>query len=332
MTAVQRLAVTGAPNGIDFLRIGAARIYRIADIEGIAWPARALFGSLTDAALQRAATRLPAGSVDPGRAEISLSFNSFLIEMPGMIALVDAGIGNDKERLDRPAWHRRTGNFLEVLTALGFAPERIDIVVNTHLHADHVGWNTVRGPQGWRPTFPRARYLASHVELDHWQAQHAADPTGQTLHGAFADSILPILEAKRYETVTAPCEIAPGLRLEPAAGHSPGMMTVHLSTPDGDVAILADVLHHPLQLAEPELGSNFCADPAQARATRRRLLRDCAESGAIIAPYHFPRPAFGRLAQNGAGFDFAPLGEAGKIDATVPGARRKPAAAATGQG
>jgi glyoxylase-like metal-dependent hydrolase (beta-lactamase superfamily II) len=309
MTSLERLAVAGAPGGIDVLRIGEARIYRVPDIDSIGWPAGRLIGGLTDATLARAAARLPAGSVDPARGEITISFNSFLIELPGLVMLVDAGIGNDKERPDRAAWHRRAGNFLATLEALGFPPERIDIVVNTHLHADHVGWNTRLTAVGWRPAFPRARYLVSAIELAHWQALFAADPARQTLHGAFADSVEPIIAADRYEAVTAPCEIAPGLRLEPASGHSPGMTTLRLSTREGDVVILSDVLHHPLQLGDPELGSNFCADPEAARATRLRVLGDCAARGDIVAPYHFPRPTFGRLRRNGQGFDFLPLGE-----------------------
>lgn len=290
------------PSGVDRLRVGEAVIYRIPDIDGIDWPARALFKDIADSDIATAAASLPRGVIDVARKSLRISFNCYLIQTQTFVALIDAGVGNDKQRLDRPAWHQRRGPFLATLAALGFPPERIDLVVNTHLHADHVGWNTVRDGESWRPTFPRARYVTSAREFTHWSGLHDADPANAVLHGAYADSVLPLLAAGALDCVEPPCVIAPGLRLEPAAGHSPGMMIAILMAGDAEVAFLADVVHHPIQLSAPTLCSNFCASPAEAIATRMRVLGECADRGAIIATYHFAAPAFGRLERRDAHF------------------------------
>lgn len=288
------------------LRAGPANVYRIADIDRVKWPATALFRSLAGDALAAAAARTPAGMVDLASGSILLSFNTYLIEMPGAVVLIDAGIGNDKERLDRPAWHRRRGHYLKALSAVGFAPDRVDLVVNTHLHADHVGWNTVSSARGPVPTFPRARYVTPEGELAFWRARYA-ERGAETLHGAFADSIQPLLDAGRLEAVAMPAELLPGLHLEAAPGHTPGMGIVRLRTAEAEILFLADVVHHPVQLSDPGLGTNFCMDPAAAAATRKAILADCAARGTIVAPYHFPAPVFGRFRRNGAGFDYVPM-------------------------
>lgn len=302
---VRRRLETGAD--VDVLDVGDAMVFRVADMDRIAWPAQALFRSLDADALREVAATVPEGLVDADAGTLLLSFNVYVVRTPRFTALIDAGVGNGKDRADRPAWHRRDGRFLETLCLLGFPPQAFDIVVNTHLHADHVGWNTVPGGEGWRPAFPNARYVAPEAELAHWRALHEANPDGHVLHGAFADSVLPLLEAGRLEAVPAPFEIAPGLRLEPASGHSPGMCVLRLETGDEAVLFTADVLHHPLQFARPRLASNFCADPEMALTTRERLLSQNAGADTILAPYHFPSPAFGRVRRGTDGFAFVPL-------------------------
>ncbi len=289
--------------GPDCLKIGAVTVRRVADIEGIGWPATALFRELSGAALRKAAAHYPAAA-DADAETLTLSFNSYVIETPDNLVLVDAGIGNGKERPDRPAWHRRTGDFLDRLRAIGYRPDDFDIVINTHLHADHVGWNTTGSGDTWRPTFPNARYIVPKGELAHWSGLYAQDK--HTLHGAFADSVQPILDAGLYDAVDLPSQIIPGLWLEPAPGHTRGMAVVRLATDGAELLIMADVLHSPIQLATPELTSNFCVDPAQALATRRRLLDACAGTDTIVATYHFPPPVFGHIVKAGAGYQLDP--------------------------
>ena len=291
----------------ETLRLGGAEITRIADGESVAWPLPALFGGADSTLLAEAAPLLPPGHLDPAAGTIGLSFNLCLIRTPGFTALIDAGIGAGKERPSRPAWHRRESPLLETLAALGVAPDAVDLVVNTHLHADHVGWNTRRENGRWVPSFPRARYVIPRAELDHLAARQAADPATPALHGAYADSVLPVIEAGLVEPADPPCTIAPGLSLLPAPGHSPGQAVVRLETPAGAFVVLADAVHVTLQLARPELTSNFCANPAQAIATRRALLERLSAEGALVMAYHFPPPSFGRIERHGEGWRLRPM-------------------------
>ena len=301
------LASRGA-DGTTRLHVGDATLVRVADIDGLSWPFDAMFDVAAgdiDALLSGA----PPETVDRRVRTISLSFNSYLIRIDGLNVLVDCGIGNDKGRPDRPLWHHRRGDFLDRLSATGVMPDAIDVVVNTHLHADHVGWNTQSDQGAWRPTFANARYLTANVELDHWRRVYDADPL-RTLHGAFCDSVLPLMTAGRLTAVDLPYAISPRLTLEAAPGHSPGMMVVRCRSGAGDVVVAADTIHHPLQFARPGLNSRFCEDPELAAATRRDLLTRCAAEGTIIAPYHFGAPAFGTVrATSGGAFAFSMLSE-----------------------
>jgi glyoxylase-like metal-dependent hydrolase (beta-lactamase superfamily II) len=289
---------------VQSLHIGPYRVHRLADMDRVKWPAIAMFRTLSGEAL--AAARTPPGMVDVAEGKLLLSFNSYVVETPDALVLIDAGIGNDKERPDRPLWHKRSSDFLKALEAMSFPPERFDIVVNTHLHADHVGWNTILQAGAWVPAFPRARYITPEGELAHWGKLYETEGV-ETLHGAYADSVAPLVALGRLEAVPTPSEIAPGLTLEPAHGHAPSMAVVRLAVDGADILFLADVVHHPLQLSDPDMTSNFCLDPAMAVATRRRILDDCVTRGTIVAPYHFPAPVFGRFKRAGAGYDYVPL-------------------------
>lgn len=292
---------------VDCLQHGAVTITCIPEPGNIVWPVRALFASLADDELARAADAAPAGTVDPAAGLMALNFNVYLIETPDFTALVDAGIGNDKERDDRPAWHRRDAPFLETLAALSVTPADVDLVVTSHLHADHVGWNTIRSETGWVPTFPNARYVVPETELANWMERAEQEGARSLLHGAYLDSILPIIESCGYEALPSPGEIAPGLFYQPAPGHTDGMSVVRLVAGEDEVLFLADVVHHPLQMADVDIVSNFCARPDQARATRRRLFREAAMRKQVLAPYHFPVPVFGRVDLDEKGFHYRPL-------------------------
>jgi glyoxylase-like metal-dependent hydrolase (beta-lactamase superfamily II) len=286
------------------LKLSATRVQRIADIERVSWPIRALFQDAEATQLESQAARFPnAVASDP--TALNLSFSSFLVRTPDVCCLIDCGVGNDKSRLDRPPWHERKGDFLAQLRSCGVGPSDIEIVINTHLHADHVGWNTVLESGTWVPTFPNARYVVSKTEMDFWRGRYQSD--SHILHGAFDDSVQPVLERNLFSTVDLPCEIAPNLWLEAAPGHTGGQSTVRLLTPAGNVVFLADVMHTPLQFALPHLSSRFCADYDQAVKTRTALLDTCAGNGSIVAAYHFPSPIFGRVAKAGSAYDFRPV-------------------------
>ncbi|MFD9883063.1 MBL fold metallo-hydrolase [Streptomyces alboflavus] len=225
---------------------------------------------------------------------LRLSSHSFAITLGGRRVLVDTGIGNGKERAN-PAWHDLDTDYLDRLTRAGFAPESVDLVVLTHLHADHVGWNTRLEGGSWVPTFPNARYLTTRTEWDHWAAADMEAPRRQM----FRDSVHPIRDAGLLDLVdasTGPVEVAPGLRLLPAPGHTPGQVAVELRGDDRTALITGDAVHHPVQLARPDIGSCVDIDPALAERTRRALLASVADTDTLLLGSHFAAPTAGRVA------------------------------------
>lgn len=236
---------------------------------------------------------------------LRMSFHSYLIRTPRQTILVDSCIGNDKHRPSRENWHRRRGPFLDNLRAAGVAPEAVDVVLCTHLHTDHVGWNTRLADGRWVPTFPNARYLFGEKELAFWQAVAADNPGQPVNQGSYQDSVLPVLEAGQGELVASDHRVDDTLWLEPAEGHTPGSVTITLDGgPAGRVLFSGDVVHHAAQCIFPHWNSAFCELPDRSARTRRRVLEQLADSGTLMLTGHFPAPTFGRVAAVGDGFRF----------------------------
>ena len=228
-----------------------------------------------------------------------LKIRSWLLRLNGRVILIDTCVGAHKERARRPDWHRRDGKaWLSALAAAGLSPDDIDIVMCTHLHADHVGWNTKLEDGRWVPTFPNARYICGQNEYAHWARQH---DNGMEKHGAFADSVLPVMQAGKMDLVQDGYDLAKGLTLHTAPGHTPGHMCIHAA--HGSGAIFAgDALHSPMQLAYPGWSSAFCTDPDQSRASRQDLLAEIADSGRFLIPAHFPDPGWMRITIKDQGY------------------------------
>jgi glyoxylase-like metal-dependent hydrolase (beta-lactamase superfamily II) len=177
----------------------------------------------------------------------------------------------------------------------------VDTVVCTHLHVDHVGWNTRRQGEAWVPTFPRARYV---VHGEEWQFWKWESDGGREPSGCIADSVLPVVEAGQVALVDDRHEIAPGLAFEPTPGHTPGHVAVRLLTPAGQAVFAGDLMHRTVQVAEPQWNSQFCHDGARARKTRQAFVEAHADSGVLVLPAHFPRPGY--VVREAGGFRFRP--------------------------
>jgi glyoxylase-like metal-dependent hydrolase (beta-lactamase superfamily II) len=240
--------------------------------------------------------------MDPASGLLVFAFHSTVIKTPRATILVDTCSGNDKERPHKLRYHRKSWPYLANLAAAGFKPEDIDYVLCTHLHADHVGWNTRLVSGRWVPTFPNARYLFARQEWEHWRvaelrATYTTDPY-------YEDSLLPVMDSGQAELVATDYAFDDNVWIEPWPGHTPGHVCVVVQSQRASVVLSGDIMHTPLQCVEPQLNSCFCVDAEMARATRRRFLETFVDSPVMIIPAHFPTPSAGWIRSHDGSFRF----------------------------
>jgi glyoxylase-like metal-dependent hydrolase (beta-lactamase superfamily II) len=215
---------------------------------------------------------------------------SWLIDAGGLKVLVDTGAGNGKERPGIPVFGGLRTDFMTRFAQTGFKPEDIDIVVCTHLHIDHVGWNTRWHDSAWVPTFPKARYLFPAIDREAWDPAKSlyAKLRGREVNAnVFEDSVQPILDAGLADCVEDGFSVAPGMVLHNTPGHTPGHMMLEVSDADDTALFTGDILHHPMQIFRPDWNSVYCENRAEAAATRRGVVERAAKTGARIVPAHF---------------------------------------------
>ena len=277
---------------------GDLTIHRIIEQETTFLPALDLFPQLTpDLLAQNREWMLKARAIDENDTLI-LCFQSYVVRTPHHTILIDSCIGNDKSRPLRPKWNMKTDDtYLRALKAAGFSVEDIDFVMCTHLHVDHVGWNTRMENGRWVPTFPKARYVFGKTEYDYWSEQHAKTPVPP-----FSDSVLPVVEAKRADIVGNDFAVGDHLRILPTPGHTPGHVAFALGRAKDDAVFAGDLMHTPLQLRHPELSPRFDVDPAQAAVTRKDFLERYCDTDTLCCTAHFPSPSTGKIRRKGNGF------------------------------
>ena len=224
---------------------------------------------------------------------LHLRIQLLVVESQGRRIAIDTCLGNDKPRTTEFFDHLQTP-FLASLAAAGFPRESIDTVVCTHLHVDHVGWNTMLVDGEWVPTFPNARYLIGRVESEHWDA-YGIHEDGDV----YGDSVRPVVEAGLVDLVEFGHRITDDVVLEPTPGHSPGHQSVHIMSGEAEALITGDVMHHPIQCCEPEWESNFDSDAEHARATRREVLERYSDTDVLVIGTHFAGPGAGHIVAEG---------------------------------
>lgn len=279
-------------------QIGDTRVDAIVESAG---PYRSVLEMYPDATQEIVDRHLPwmaPESYDAENDQMILAFQSYLVRTPNHTILIDGCVGEDKERPLRPNWHRQKWPWMGNLRATSVAPEDIDFVMCTHLHVDHVGWNTQLKDGRWVPTFPNARYIFGKTEYDHWNAHYQ---TEDWLKDTFEDSVIPVMEAGQAELVDSGHEIESGLWLEEEPGHTPGSVCVHLNSKDNRAVFTGDMMHHAIQVPEPQLSSIFCWDPEQSRKTRTSFLDRHAETDTLLIPAHFPGRTTGHVVRDGDG-------------------------------
>jgi glyoxylase-like metal-dependent hydrolase (beta-lactamase superfamily II) len=274
------------------LAVGRLRVTAVVERAGPTRPTWLLPDAVPEAVERHRGWLTPHFLDDKGR--LLQSIHTFVLQAPGLTALVDTCVGNDKDRGGRAPFHMMRTSFLEDLRAAGFPPESIDVVVCTHLHVDHVGWNTRLDHGRWVPTFPRARHLFARQEWEHWSSERDED-TKRIL----ADSVQPVLDAGLADLVDMDHRISDEIWFEPTPGHTPGHVSVRLRSGEGEAVITGDLMHHPIQMAEPQWATPFDTDAEQARKTRRAFCERYADTGVTVLGTHFHDPTAGRVVRHG---------------------------------
>jgi glyoxylase-like metal-dependent hydrolase (beta-lactamase superfamily II) len=227
-----------------------------------------------------------------------LSIHALCIDAPGIKLVVDTCIGNDKPRLITRRQALQT-NFLSCLEAAGFGRDEVDAVVCTHLHVDHVGWNTMKEGDRFVPTFPRARYLIGRAEYEHW----IKESEGETA-AIMADSVTPIFEAGLAQTVEMDHRISPEMRLLPTPGHTPGHVSVVVESRGETAIVTGDLLHHPCLVTRPDWINEFDDDKEAGAARRCKMVAEWADKPYLIIGTHFAEPTAGRIVTRGDHYRF----------------------------
>ena len=273
---------------------GAARVDQVTELDRWAFPPAELFPAIEDGMAASARVELGDGYVDPDTGDLLLAIHTYVIRLGGTVIVVDTGNGNAKERPVLAAHHMFDTDYLDRLSRTGIAPGDVDLVISTHLHPDHCGWNTRLVDGQWRPTFPNAVHLFAEKDLDSLRSLAAGEElTGVVadLARTYRDSVGPVLRDGHWRAVADGDVIAAADGVEvivrAAPGHTDGHLVVEIRTSAGGALLAGDAIHHPIQLLHPELVQGGDAEPETARSTRDALLRRCAEEGLLLLPAHF---------------------------------------------
>jgi len=278
------------------VRIGDIRIQRIVETEEPFLPISQMFPHARAEAIARHRSWLEPWALCPDSGRVILPVQGYLIETSHHTILIDSCVGNHKSNKFFEPWHNRQSNvWLERLAAAGARPDDIDFVLCTHLHLDHSGWNTQLINGRWLPTFPNARYLFAREEFNHRQGLE--DST-------FIENVLPVMEAGQGVIVAMDHALDDEVWLEPTPGHTPGHVSIHLTSRGQRAVMMGDIMHSPVQCAEPEWHCLSDGDPDLACVTRRRFLQQHAETDTLILTAHFPSPSVGHVVSKNDNFHF----------------------------
>jgi len=274
--------------------VGRVKITKIAELETVG-STRFILPLATNDEIRKLPWLIPHFATEEGR--LKMSIHSLVVETPTRRIVIDTGLGNDKEGRNVPTWNNRHGPFLETMTAAGFPPDSIDTVLCTHLHVDHVGWNTRLVNGRWVPTFGNARYVFGKTEYEHWRDhREEADKAA-----VFNDSVKPVVDAGKVDLVASDASLGDEITLIPTPGHSPGHMSILIRS-DGQQALLTgDVAHHPCQMAHLDWSSTADSDPVQSAKTRRELFSRFADTPTLVIRGHFTA---GHIQRAGDAFKF----------------------------
>lgn len=272
-------------------QVGDVRITKILELEAVGG-SRFILPQATREAVRPIRWLYPHFMDEEGR--LRMSVHALVVETPDRRIVVDTCIGNDKVR-GNPNWTNLQTGFLADLEAAGYARDSIDTVLCTHMHVDHVGWNTMKVDGRWVPTFPQARYLVAESEFAYWRdGDHG--PEQATI---LADSVAPVLDAGLVDLVGTGHRVCPEVSLVPTHGHTPGHVSVRIESRGEAALITGDFIHHPCQMAHVDWSSAVDFDPEAARETRRRMFAALADTPVLVIGTHFAGATAGRIRRDG---------------------------------
>ncbi|MFD7992115.1 MBL fold metallo-hydrolase [Streptomyces mexicanus] len=291
-------------------QLGEVEITKVVEWEGEIVPARFIVPDSAPGIWQDNASLLVPDHWNPRTDMYRGAVQTWVLRSEGKVVLVDTGVGNDRDRPQIPLFDHLATDFLDRLAQAGVRPEQVDVVINTHIHYDHVGWNTRLGDGEWTPTFPNATYLIPRADQSYFDPRNAHrrrkprdDHERRRQEGSllvYADSIAPVLgRAVLWENSY---RIDGNLVLEPAPGHTPGSCVVRLSSGSDRAVFVGDLLHSPVQIIDPGCSSCFCEDPRQAAATRLSVLERAADAGELVVPAHFAGAGAAEVRRDGSRF------------------------------
>jgi glyoxylase-like metal-dependent hydrolase (beta-lactamase superfamily II) len=279
-------------------KVGQVKITKVVELETVG-STRFILPLASNEQIRKLPWLIPHFATEEGR--LKMSIHSLVVETPTRRIVVDTGLGNDKEGRGVPTWNNRKGPYLETMAAAGFPPQTIDTVLCTHLHVDHVGWNTRLVDGRWLPTFPNARYLFGRTEYEHWRDHSDTEDK----IAVFKDSVQPIVDAGRAELIPSDARLTEEITLLPTPGHSPGHMSILIKSGGEEALLAGDVAHHPCQMAHLAWSSTADSDPAQSPVTRRALFSRFADTPTLVIGGHFDA---GHIKRDGDAFKFNALG------------------------
>jgi len=289
--------------------IGDARVTGVIEYSGPTHDPAFLYPAVDkaerDAVLKANASWLAPNHYAPNIDRLIVTIQLWVVQAGGNVIIIDTGVGNRKpraaERMDR-----LNTLVMPWLESIGAGPNQVTHVVMTHMHTDHVGWNTVEKDGRWVPTFPKARYLFPKDEFDYWKGLY--DKGDKDVNqGSFADSVLPVIEAGLGEFMDGKAEVAGCLAPEPVPGHAPGMLSFRLRSRGEEGLFCADILHNAIQIVRPDWNDRYCLWPDKALESRAAGLKRACERGALLMPMHLGAPYCGYVRRQGDGYRFEPV-------------------------
>lgn len=275
--------------------VGSAEVARVLDGHLLIETAQTFFPDFDRDALKPYLHWLCPTHYDDESGRIPLPVHSWLIRLGGKTVLIDTCLGNDKVRPNMSEMHLLNTRYLERMAEVGVRPEDVDYVLCTHMHGDHVGWNTRLENGRWVPTFPNAQYVLSRTEYEASKI-YAADPDCiPWIRNVFEDSLQPVVEAGKAVLVDGNHELLDGLKLRPSPGHTPGHVCIELRSQGAGAFFVGDLLHTPIQIPLWGWSTRYCWDRQMAAQSRRELFELCAAENALLLPAHFQAPHVGRI-------------------------------------